>query len=132
MGDKLLATNGDSVSLLIEFNVPFDILEERICGRWIHKASGRAYHVKFAPPKSMQLDENKKPIASSMKDDETGEPLMQRGDDTAAALVTRLQAYHSQTEPVLKHYSPHGVVQRVDAGQEMDAVWASIHKSMKH
>ena len=27
------------------------ILEERICGRWMHKASGRSYHVKFSPPK---------------------------------------------------------------------------------
>ena len=39
-----------------------------------------------------------------MKDDETGEALMQRSDDTAEALVSRLDAYHKQTVPVLKHY----------------------------
>ena len=33
--------------------VPDAVLEERICGRWIHKKSGRSYHVKFAPPKSL-------------------------------------------------------------------------------
>ena len=33
-----------------------------------------------------------------------GEPLMQRSDDTAEALVSRLKAYHAQTVPVLKHY----------------------------
>eukprot|EP00960_Hanusia_phi_P003907 114901-Hanusia_phi.AAC.2 len=33
--------------------VPDSVLEERICGRWIHKTSGRSYHVKFAPPKSL-------------------------------------------------------------------------------
>jgi hypothetical protein len=27
--------------------VPFGVLEERICGRWVHKASGRSYHSKF-------------------------------------------------------------------------------------
>ena len=32
--------------------VPDEVLTERICGRWIHKASGRSYHTKFAPPKS--------------------------------------------------------------------------------
>ena len=25
---------------------------ERVTGRWIHPASGRSYHVKFAPPKT--------------------------------------------------------------------------------
>merc|ERR1712054_104975 len=33
------------------------ILEERICGRWIHKASGRSYHVKFNPPKTAGVDD---------------------------------------------------------------------------
>ena len=51
--------------------VPDDVLTERICGRWIHAASGRSYHSKFAPPKSMAAD-------GSMKDDVTGEPLEQR------------------------------------------------------
>ena len=44
------------------------------------------YHVKFAPPKSMELDANGVPVKESMKDDATGEPLMQRSDDTASAL----------------------------------------------
>ena len=43
------------MSLIVEFNVNPSVLEERICGRWMHKASGRSYHVKFQPPKSMKL-----------------------------------------------------------------------------
>merc|ERR1740120_575623 len=50
--DKMLADNHEAVNSVIELNVPDDVLTERICGRWIHKASGRSYHVKFAPPKS--------------------------------------------------------------------------------
>merc|ERR1712164_15834 len=50
----MLAATGESVSAVVEFNVPDEILTERICGRWIHKASGRSYHVKFAPPKSLR------------------------------------------------------------------------------
>ena len=30
----------------------------------------------------------------------TGEPLIQRKDDTAAVLKSRLEAFHKQTEPV--------------------------------
>ena len=100
------------------------VLEERICGRWIHKSSGRSYHVKFAPPKS--LPEGAKPDESNMLDDETGEPLMQRGDDTAEALKSRLEAYHAQTVPILDHYKPTGVVSSVDANRGMEEVWDGI------
>merc|ERR1711904_544541 len=84
MLDALLAETDEKVSLVIELQVPDSILEERICGRWIHKASGRSYHVKFNPPKSLA---GRAPAAETLADDETGETLMQRPDDTAVALV---------------------------------------------
>jgi hypothetical protein len=43
-----------------------------------------------------------------MLDDETGEPLMQRGDDTAEALKKRLKGYHESTVPILAHYRAKG------------------------
>ena len=49
----------------------------------------------------MKLDANGKPIPSTMKDDVTGNPLMQRPDDTAAALTKRLRSYHKETVPIL-------------------------------
>merc|ERR1739848_437567 len=115
--DALLAESGDAVNAVIEFNVPDSILEERICGRWIHKAFGRSYHVKFNPPKS--LGDNP-PSAETMKDDQTGESLMQRSDDTAEALVKRLKGYHEETEPILQRYQ--AVVHRINANQSMASV----------
>jgi len=53
--DKMLAKNGETVSLILAFEVNPAVLEERICGRWMHKGSGRSFHVKFCPPKSMKL-----------------------------------------------------------------------------
>ena len=47
----------------IALMVPDEDLEERIYGRWIHKASGRRYHVRFAPPKSMEMDISRKPFS---------------------------------------------------------------------
>jgi len=129
--DKMLAEEGAAVSKVVELSVPDEILEERICGRWIHKASGRSYHVKFAPPKSMQKDAAGKPSPESMKDDITGEPLMQRPDDTATALVKRLKEYHNMTKPILKHYAPGGVVEGVNANQDMGVVWSEILAALK-
>jgi adenylate kinase len=128
--DKMLAEEGAAVTKVIELNIPDEVLEERICGRWIHKSSGRSYHVKYAPPKSMQLDKNGNPIPETMKDDTTGDLLMQRPDDTAAALVKRLKGYHDETVPILNHYSPHGIVKTVDANQGMSSVWTEILASL--
>jgi adenylate kinase len=126
MLDKMLAASGDRVNLVLALEVPDEVLTERICGRWVHKSSGRSYHVKFAKPKS--LAEGAAPSAKTMLDDETGEPLMQRADDTEEALTKRLQSYHDQTVPILAHYAPTGVVSRVNANVPPSDVWASIEK----
>ena len=128
--DTMLAEEGACVTKVVELQVPDAALEERICGRWIHKSSGRSYHVKFAPPKSMKLDANGAPIPATMLDDVTKEPLMQRPDDTSTALVKRLQGYHQETVPILNHYKPHGVVRAVNANQGMDGVWAEVLQSL--
>merc|ERR1711904_736154 len=121
MLDELLSKTGEKVNVVIELNVPDSILEERICGRWIHKASGRSYHTKFAPPKSLA---GRTPSTETMLDDQTGQPLMQRPDDTSAALVNRLKSYHDETEPILARYK--AVAHRIDANQQMEKVWAAI------
>ena len=120
--DEMLAESSEYVSKVIALEVPDEILEERICGRWIHKASGRSYHVKFMPPRVTE---------PQMLDDITGEPLEQRSDDTAAVLKTRLATYHAQTVPVFNHYSEKaGVCHKVNSDQTVEAVWSEIEKAM--
>jgi len=128
--DKMLAEEGACVTKVIELQVPDEVLEERICGRWIHKKSGRSYHVKFAPPKTMKLGADGTPLKESMADDQTGEPLMQRPDDTAPALVKRLKGYHNETVPILSHYADNGITREVNANQGMDGVWGEVLKSL--
>jgi adenylate kinase len=80
MLDEMLAKDGESVTYVVALQVPDEVLTERICGRWVHKESGRSYHIKFAPPKSLN---GGAPSTETMLDDETGEPLMQRADDVS-------------------------------------------------
>lgn len=121
--DVMLGKTGEAVSNVLAFEVPAEVLEERICGRWMHKASGRSYHVKFAPPKAMVLGNDGKPDPATMLDDDTTEPLYQRADDTAEALKSRLEGYFSQTVPILEHYGPKGIVHSVNANQAPEEVW---------
>ena len=66
------------------------------------------------------------PSAATMKDDETGEALIQRSDDTKEALYNRLEKYHEETVPVLAHYKPMGVVSTCNGDQKKDGLWAEI------
>lgn len=127
--DTMLAETGESVNLVLALHVPDEVLEERICGRWMHKTTGRSYHVKFNPPKSYT---GGAPSTANMLDDETNEPLYQRGDDTAAALVNRLNGYHSLTTPILDHYADAGIVKTVNANRKMCCVFESVLKSLLH
>jgi len=126
--DSTLAETSEKVNCVIALEIADELLTERITGRWIHKASGRSYHVKTNPPKS--LGENA-PSAETMLDDETGEALEQRKDDTEDALKKRLEGYHAQSKPVLEHYDPLGVVHRINANASPDDVWKAIEALYK-
>lgn len=124
--DKMLIAVGASVSKVIAFDIPHEVLEERICARWMHKSSGRSYNVNTVPPKSMKLDDKGNPIKETMLDDVTGEPLYQRDDDTKEALKNRLESYNAMNTPILEHYKKSGIVKTVNANQEISAVWNEI------
>lgn len=128
--DAMLAKTGDTVSRILAFEVNAGVLEERICGRWMDKATGRSYHVKFQPPKSMKLGPDGKPIPETMKDDISGDALYQRADDTAEALKKRLQSYEDKTVPILTYYAPRGVVKKIDGGQAIGKVWTDVSTSL--
>ena len=84
---------GVKLDYVLEIDVPFDAIIERMSGRRSHPASGRTYHVKFNPPKV------------EGKDDETGEDLVQREDDKEETVKKRLQVYSDQTRPLVDYYS---------------------------
>jgi len=114
LDSMLVSEKAGKLSAVIEFKVPDEVLVERICGRWIHAASGRSYHEKFHPPKVPGVD------------DVTGEPLMQRKDDNAKTLTNRLVAFHAQTKPVVDYYAKQGLYSPVDANRKADTVKAAI------
>ena len=84
---------GVKLDYVLEIDVPFEAIVERMSGRRSHTASGRTYHVKFNPPKTPGLD------------DVTGEPLIQREDDKEETVKKRLEVYAAQTQPLVEYYS---------------------------
>ena len=90
---EAMKTAGVKLDYVLEIDVPFEAIIERMSGRRSHPASGRTYHVKFNPPKA------------EGKDDVTGEPLLQRDDDKEETVRKRLQVYDAQTRPLVDYYS---------------------------
>ena len=84
---------GINVDVVLEIDVPDSAIIERMSGRRAHLASGRTYHVVFNPPKVAGID------------DVTGEPLVQRADDSEETVRKRLEVYHAQTRPLVDYYN---------------------------
>ncbi len=83
---------GVDLDYVLEIAVEDQEIIKRLSGRRVHEASGRVYHVIYNPPKV------------DGKDDVTGEPLIQRADDTEETVRHRLHVYHEQTEPLVGFY----------------------------
>lgn len=128
--DEMLVETGSTVTNVLAFDVPFEVLEERVCGRWMDKASGRSYHTKFAPPASMKLGPDGKPLKETMLDDKTGAQLYQRSDDTSEALKKRLSSYTQYTAPILDFYKPRGIQKTIQANQKIDKVWSDVKSAL--
>ena len=84
---------GVKLDFVLEIDVPFEAIIERMSGRRSHAASGRTYHVKYNPPAKEGLD------------DVTGEALIQREDDKEETVRKRLEVYSAQTRPLVAYYS---------------------------
>ena len=41
------------IDTVINLNVPFEVIKQRLTARWIHPGSGRVYNIEFNPPKTM-------------------------------------------------------------------------------
>jgi adenylate kinase len=100
---------GVKIDYVLEIDVPFEAIIERMSGRRSHSPSGRTYHVKYNPPKVEGLD------------DVTGEPLIQREDDKEETVRKRLEVYSAQTRPLVEYYS-HWAKAEPDAAPKYRAI----------
>lgn len=105
----------ENITVVISLNVPDDEIVQRVQGRLTHLSSGRVYNTNFNPPKIPGID------------DVTGEPLIQRDDDTPEAVRKRLQTYHSNVSPILDFYDKQGILKQFE-GRFTDEIWPLVHK----
>ena len=116
-----LKSAGIAIDYVLEFDVPDEVIVERMSGRRVHQPSGRSYHIVYNPPKV------------EGKDDVTGEDLIIRADDKPETVLDRLAVYHKQTQPLVDYYQAEakaGNTQyfRLDGTQKVEAVSQELDK----
>ena len=89
---EAMVNAGVSIDHVVEIAVADEEIVSRLSGRRVHPGSGRVYHLSFNPPEKEGAD------------DVTGEPLVQREDDSVETVRKRLQVYHDQTSPLVDFY----------------------------
>ncbi|KAJ3016757.1 hypothetical protein HKX48_003888 [Thoreauomyces humboldtii] len=115
--DAHLKEHHQPLDLVIDLDVPENVILQRIIDRWIHPPSGRTYNMSYNPPMIEGFD------------DETGDPLAKRPDDNVETFKARLDKYHELTKPLLDYYGSQGVL-RSFHGKTSDEIYPQLETAL--
>jgi adenylate kinase len=118
--DQLLETEGITLDAVLDLEVPEDEVVKRIAGRRIcRNDSSHVFHVTYSPPKQEGVC------------DVCGGELYQRDDDSEDTVRTRLEVYHTQTEPIIDYYKAQGLVVTISALGKVEDVTGRAMRALQ-
>jgi adenylate kinase len=120
--DELLASLGQPLDAVLLLEVEPAELVRRIAGRRTCRACGRVFNVFTSPPSAAELC----PRTSGAHD------LFQRPDDREETVTERLRVYEEKTRPLAHFYGARGLLHRIDAEGDVDAVTARLLAVLAH
>jgi adenylate kinase len=105
------------LDLVLDLDVPTEIVLDRIAGRRVCVQCGTNYHVNMRPQQNWTCDNC------------TGE-VVQRDDDTEEAVTRRLELYDEVTVPIIDFYRAQGMLERVDGVGDGDDVFERLVRAI--
>ncbi|GHD31023.1 adenylate kinase [Streptomyces violarus] len=118
--DELLETESMQLDAVLDLEVPEDEVVKRIAGRRIcRNESAHVFHVTYKQP------------AKEGVCDVCGGELYQRDDDSEETVRTRLEVYHTQTEPIIDYYKAQGLVVTISALGKVEDVTTRAMEALK-
>ncbi len=115
---SLMEDSGKKLDKVLSFDVPDELIIQRIAGRRVCPKCGVSYHVKFNPPKKEGIC------------DVCNTELVIRKDDNADTVKNRLSNYHKQTAPLIDFYKDMGVFVQIDGSQELNKVTEDMFENL--
>ena len=104
------------IDLVINIDVDFSLLLDRLCGRRVCKDCGESYHISR--------------LNGETKCSRCGGELYQRKDDNPETVQSRLDVYNAQTAPLIEYYSKKGLLFNVEGNNSPDAVFAAVAEKL--
>lgn len=119
--DKLLEELNMKLNAVIDMEIDFALLEERLVGRRScpNKECNNVFHVKFAPAKKDGIC------------DYCGSELVHRSDDKVEVVSSRLETYKRETEPLIAFYKGKGVLKTLNADDTPEHIFQEILKVLQ-
>jgi adenylate kinase len=105
--------DGRPLDLVINLDVPTEIVLHRIAGRRVCENCGTTYHVSAPPEDNWTCDV-------------CGGRVVHRDDDTEEAVMRRLELYEKETVPIIDFYRKLGKLVVVDGSGDSDDVFARL------
>ena len=116
---QALDAMGVSLDAVVSIEVPDEAIVERMSGRRVCAGCGTSYHVSYNPPKENGLC------------DKCGTELSIRKDDAPEVVLSRLEVYHSTTEPLKDYYSMKGNLKIVDGVGSVEQISTRTMKALE-
>ena len=105
-----------TIDSVIELAVDDQVLVNRLSGRRVCVKCGATYHVSMLNGKTTC--------------DKCGENLIQRDDDKAETVLSRLEVYHAQTAPLINYYGQKGLLKTIPGDQGIDGIFTAIMNAL--
>jgi len=102
------------IDLVINIEVNYDLLIERITGRRTCKQCGAIFHIKYNPPKERGSCDN----CSGL--------LFQRDDDTEDTVKKRITTYEFETKPLIQYYQRQGILESLLSDGTIDEMYQKV------
>jgi adenylate kinase len=112
--EEMLRVKGERISKVLFFDVPDEVIIDRLSGRRVCSKCGAVYHVKYNPPKVEGVC------------DLCGGTLVQRDDDKEEVVRKRLEVYRKQTQPLIEFYQEKGIIYKLDAGKGVEELFEEV------
>lgn len=112
--EEMLRVKGKKISKVLFFDVPDEVIIDRLSGRRVCSKCGAVYHVKYNPPKVEGVC------------DLCGGTLVQRDDDKEEVVRKRLEVYRKQTQPLIEFYQERGIIYKLDAGKGIEELFQEV------
>ncbi len=114
----LLIERGKKWDLVVNIEVPFDVIINRLNARRVCSGCGKGYNTVSNPPKGVNCDN-------------CGEKIIIRDDDKKEVVQNRLDVYEKNTKPLIAHYSQKGIMINIDGVGKVAEIYKELTRQIK-